>query len=153
MRKLLVLTSIVICLAAFRAAEAQTVSEPVSLTCKTLLCAFAPLREVSSAQVRGVVLRSVPAKAQRRKETSETNSSCKKHRHLTELRSRNDPRLTNHATLTNAIAHELGHSFGLLDCYSCKDKSTVLNQFKSINTPNHISGPTACDTPVVVPKP
>lgn len=83
----------------------------------------------------------------------------KKHRHLTELRSLNDPqqrtmlsatividpRLTNHETLTNAVAHELGHSFGLLDCYSCKDKSTVMNQFKNVNTSNHMNGPTACD--------
>ena len=83
----------------------------------------------------------------------------KKHRHLTELRSLNDPqqrtmlwatividpRLTNHETLTNAVAHELGHSFGLLDCYSCKEKSTVMIQFTSVNTPNHMNGPTGCD--------
>ena len=30
---------------------------------------------------------------------------------------------------TNALAHELGHSFGLLDCYSCKTQSTVMIRF------------------------
>ena len=56
-----------------------------------------------------------------------------------------DPVLTNPKALTNAIAHELGHNFGLVDCYSCKDKSTVMNQFKSVNVPNDMEGPTECD--------
>jgi hypothetical protein len=56
-----------------------------------------------------------------------------------------DPVLTNPKALTNAIAHELGHNFGLLDCYSCKKSSTVMNQFKTINVPNDMEGPTACD--------
>ena len=55
----------------------------------------------------------------------------KSKRHLTELKTYGDPRhqtiiwativvdplLTNPRTLTNAVAHELGHSFGLLDCF------------------------------------
>lgn len=56
-----------------------------------------------------------------------------------------DPLLTKPETLTNAVAHELGHNFGLLDCYSCKPKSTVMNQFKSVNSSNQMVGPTACD--------
>lgn len=56
-----------------------------------------------------------------------------------------DPVLTNPKAITNAIAHELGHNFGLVDCYSCKDKSTVMNQFKEINVPNEMEGPTKCD--------
>jgi hypothetical protein len=56
-----------------------------------------------------------------------------------------DPVLTNREALTNAVAHELGHSFGLIDCYSCKSKSTVMNQFKTVNEPNEMQGPTACD--------
>ena len=83
----------------------------------------------------------------------------KSKRHLTELRTysaaRNrimtwanivvDPLLTNPKALSNALAHELGHSFGLLDCYSCKQTSTVMIQFKSINTPNDMDRPSPCD--------
>ena len=67
----------------------------------------------------------------------------KQHRHLAELRAYSsrgdqtlswasiviDPALTNPKALTDAIAHELGHNFGLRDCYSRKAKSTVMNQF------------------------
>ena len=56
-----------------------------------------------------------------------------------------DSTLTNPRAITNAVAHELGHSFGLLDCYSCKHGSTVMTQFKSLNQPNEIEGPTTCD--------
>ena len=56
-----------------------------------------------------------------------------------------DPMITNKEALTNSIAHELGHNLGLLDCYSCKPKSTVMNQFKTINVPNEMDAPTACD--------
>lgn len=80
-------------------------------------------------------------------------------RHLTELRTysaaRNeimtwagivvDPRLTNPKTLTNAVAHELGHSFGLLDCYTCRKNSTVMNQFDAVNTASELQGPSSCD--------
>jgi hypothetical protein len=57
-----------------------------------------------------------------------------------------DPALTNPNSLTNAVAHELGHSFGLLDCYSCKDHSTVMNKLKSMKDSNDMEGPTFCDT-------
>ena len=83
----------------------------------------------------------------------------KSKRHLTELRTysaaRNrimtwativiDPLLANPKTLTNALVHELGHSFGLLDCYSCKQGSTVMIQFKSVNVSNGMDRPSACD--------
>ena len=83
----------------------------------------------------------------------------KRQRHLTELRAYStrgdstlswasiviDPALTNPKALTDAVAHELGHNFGLLDCYSCKAKATVMNQFGPINVANETFGPTACD--------
>lgn len=55
-----------------------------------------------------------------------------------------DPKLSNTKSLTHAVAHELGHSFGLLDCYDCKAGSTVMLQFATINQSN-IAGPTDCD--------
>jgi hypothetical protein len=80
-------------------------------------------------------------------------------RHLTELRTYGapqnrimtwativiDPLLTSPKTLTNALAHELGHSFGLLDCYSCRKDSTVMIQFETINVSNDMVHPSACD--------
>lgn len=56
-----------------------------------------------------------------------------------------DPLLTNHETLTNAVAHELGHSFGLLDCYSCKARSSVMIKFRNVNVSNEMDGPSGCD--------
>lgn len=56
-----------------------------------------------------------------------------------------DPALTNPQALTNAIAHELGHSFGLLDCYLCQDRSTVMNKLKRMNASNDMEGPSLCD--------
>jgi len=56
-----------------------------------------------------------------------------------------DPVLTNPKALLNALVHELGHNLGLLDCYTCKRKSTVMNQFEAVNAPNGMEGPTSCD--------
>lgn len=56
-----------------------------------------------------------------------------------------DPVLSNPKTLLDAVAHELGHNLGLLDCYTCKKKSTVMNQFKTINVPNDMAMPAPCD--------
>jgi hypothetical protein len=56
-----------------------------------------------------------------------------------------DPVLTDPRALADALAHEFGHNLGLLDCYTCKSKSTVMNQFKVINKPKDIEGPTRCD--------
>ena len=83
----------------------------------------------------------------------------KTRRHATELRTYSahrdqimtyasiviDPALTNPNALTNAMAHELGHNLGLLDCFTCKKRSTVMNQFKVVNVSNDMEGPTACD--------
>ena len=83
----------------------------------------------------------------------------KQRRHLTELRAysaRNDrtlswasividPALTNPRALTDAVVHELGHNFGLLDCYSCKTRATVMSQFGEVNVANDMTAPTTCD--------
>jgi hypothetical protein len=56
-----------------------------------------------------------------------------------------DFRVTNPAVLTNVMAHELGHSLGLLDCYGCQSKTTAMGLMKTANEANGIDGPTACD--------
>jgi hypothetical protein len=56
-----------------------------------------------------------------------------------------DPVLTNSQAILNAMVHELGHNLGLLDCYTCKRRSTVMNQFSSLNVPNEMRQPTSCD--------
>ena len=57
-------------------------------------------------------------------------------------------------SLTSIVAHELGHSLGLLDCYTCERGSTAMNrfnitvsllQFKIADWSNGITGPTGCD--------
>jgi hypothetical protein len=56
--------------------------------------------------------------------------------------------------LTSAVAHEIGHSLGLLDCFSCERGSTAMNrlnaaikfhQIRIIDWTNGIKGPTVCD--------
>ncbi len=56
-----------------------------------------------------------------------------------------DPKLTNPETVSHAVAHEIGHSFGLLDCYDCMRGSTVMRHFKNGIFSNNIEGPTPCD--------
>jgi hypothetical protein len=64
-----------------------------------------------------------------------------------------DSKIRKPKPLSAIVAHELGHSLGLLDCYSCKRKSTAMNQFtaiqlfqiNSINWLNDLASPTTCD--------
>ncbi|HKO42878.1 MAG TPA: hypothetical protein VJU84_06300 [Pyrinomonadaceae bacterium] len=56
-----------------------------------------------------------------------------------------DPRMNTSESLKSAVAHELGHSFGLQDCYDCKDRSTVMIKFGGFNLSNRLEGPTGCD--------
>jgi hypothetical protein len=56
-----------------------------------------------------------------------------------------DFRVKNPEVLTNVMAHELGHSLGLLDCYECQSKTTAMGLMKTAGEPNGIDGPTICD--------
>src|SRR5437667_6816472 len=56
-----------------------------------------------------------------------------------------DPSLTNPQALSNAVAHELGHNLGLLDCYKCRSNSTLMGGFTALNVPNDLEAPTSCD--------
>lgn len=57
-----------------------------------------------------------------------------------------DPEVKNPETLTNVVAHELGHSLGLMDCYKCEGQSTAMGMLKRGDESNGIVGPTSCDT-------
>lgn len=52
-----------------------------------------------------------------------------------------DPSVMGADALANALAHEIGHSLGLLDCYSCKQESTAMWKLSS----SGIKAPTVCD--------
>ena len=127
MRRLLAATSIMICLTAFRAAEAQTICAPCKPSANAAASGFFSWTPGSTVDVYVAASDFTPDEIEFL---------------LAPVANWN---AVSSETLTNAVAHELGHSFGLLDCYSCKDKTTVMNQFKNVNTSNHMNGPTACD--------
>jgi len=56
-----------------------------------------------------------------------------------------DPSVRSSGLLTNVVAHEIGHSLGLLDCYECNSRSTAMGLLKAGNESNGIEGPTPCD--------
>ena len=51
--------------------------------------------------------------------------------------------------LTSLMAHEIGHSLGLADCYGCKRGTTMMAAFKDDNKGNDVFAPSACDKYVV----
>jgi hypothetical protein len=53
-----------------------------------------------------------------------------------------DPVIPNLTALTNAVAHELGHNFGLRDCFNCRGGTTVMGLIRSSDG---LTGPTRCD--------
>jgi hypothetical protein len=65
-----------------------------------------------------------------------------------------DPSYRKPTTLTSIVAHELGHSLGLLDCFGCRRGSSAMSRFdttfklfqiKVADWSNGIKGPTSCD--------
>jgi hypothetical protein len=56
-----------------------------------------------------------------------------------------DSRLNDRKSLRSAVAHEIGHSLGLSDCYNCAARSTVMLQLKALNVWNEMEGPTSLD--------
>ena len=56
-----------------------------------------------------------------------------------------DPSVKNAGLLTNVVAHEIGHSLGLMDCYTCDSRSTTMALLKTGVESNRIEGPTSCD--------
>jgi hypothetical protein len=63
-----------------------------------------------------------------------------------------DPRVTNTTALTQAVAHEIGHTFGLADCFNCAAATSVMNLAPSINsvpqyndTTKGKTSPSTCD--------
>jgi hypothetical protein len=60
-----------------------------------------------------------------------------------------DFKVKNPQVLTNVVAHEIGHTLGLLDCYHCSNKSTAMGLMKGADESNGIEGPTTCDKQAV----
>lgn len=53
-----------------------------------------------------------------------------------------DPRISDLSAISNAVAHEIGHTFNLLDCYSCHKRSTIMGLIRKSSS---LEGPTPCD--------
>jgi hypothetical protein len=57
-----------------------------------------------------------------------------------------NPGVTDPTALTQAMAHEIGHTFGLADCPSCAAGTSVMTLATSLNdTTSGRTGPSACD--------
>lgn len=59
------------------------------------------------------------------------------------------PAVTDLDALTSLMAHELGHSVGLGDCYGCRRGTTTMAAFKESNEGNDVYAPSECDKYVV----
>lgn len=59
-----------------------------------------------------------------------------------------DERVTDPEAVTQAVAHEVGHTFGLKDCAGCSDGTSVMNLFEEGDYNDTASGrsdPSSCD--------
>ena len=59
------------------------------------------------------------------------------------------PDVTDLNALTSLMAHEIGHSLGLADCYECQRGTTAMSAFKAKNKGNDVYEPSDCDKYVV----
>lgn len=59
------------------------------------------------------------------------------------------PVVTDLDALTSLMAHEIGHSMGLADCYGCRRGTTTMAAFKDDNKGNEVYEPSECDKYVV----
>jgi hypothetical protein len=59
------------------------------------------------------------------------------------------PVVTDLNALTSLMAHEIGHSLGLADCYECRRGTTAMSAFKDENKGNDVYAPSECDKYVV----
>ncbi|MDT4953287.1 MAG: hypothetical protein QOJ02_1425 [Acidobacteriota bacterium] len=59
------------------------------------------------------------------------------------------PVVTDLDALTSLMAHEIGHSLGLADCYECKRGTTTMAAFRDNNKGNDVFEPSECDKYVV----
>jgi hypothetical protein len=59
------------------------------------------------------------------------------------------PDVTDLNALTSLMAHEIGHSLGLADCYECQRGTTAMAAFKDKNKGNDVYEPSECDKYVV----
>jgi hypothetical protein len=59
------------------------------------------------------------------------------------------PVVTDLDALTSLMAHEIGHSLGLADCYGCQRGTTAMSAFKGENKGNDVFEPSECDKYVV----
>jgi hypothetical protein len=60
-----------------------------------------------------------------------------------------NPVVTDLNALTSLMAHEIGHSLGLADCYGCRRGTTTMAAFKDDNKGNDVYEPSECDKYVV----
>ena len=59
------------------------------------------------------------------------------------------PVVTDLNALTSLMAHEIGHSLGLADCYGCRRGTTTMAAFKDDNKGNDVYEPSECDKYIV----
>lgn len=59
------------------------------------------------------------------------------------------PVVTDLNALTSLMAHEIGHSLGLADCYECRRGTTAMSAFRDENKGNDVYEPSECDKYVV----